>query len=455
MNIYIYVEIASRELDSKLLLATLAASRGHHVLVSDLSSIIEGVKAKVLSPGIFHDKSLTPTKNKISVHKLMKNNGSIITSIDEENNLINHGYEKFAKNRFSDLTLNDAEAVFGWGLEDYKTLEEIYSEYAHKFHMTGSPRIDLLKSKFSRYWQDSKIKFKKPFLLVASNFQANNMKSFHDTLNHLKDVGYFENDPAMFKKKFDEMAESYKRMYSFIEAVKFLSTNNNNYEIIFRPHPAENIEAWKVFLKGIPNLHVIREGSIAEWINKSFALLHNGCTSAIEATILGKQVITYMPFKLEHYTCEVPNSLGIQVKTLEELSINIKNSYNNFLENKSYKKNENNLRLISKKIFLDEKELASEKIIKIWEKLYKKELNVQTNWNKYKNFLFIKKNKKKISKILKKFQSKNSYLTKSNYKFPILNEKEIKKKVKKLNEILEIDKKIDCKLIGERTIIIK
>ena len=46
------------------------------------------------------------------------------------------------------------------------------------------------------------------------------------------------------------MAESYKRMYSFIEAVKFLSKNNNNYEIVFRPHPAENIEAWKVFLKG-------------------------------------------------------------------------------------------------------------------------------------------------------------------------------------------------------------
>ena len=157
MNIYIYVEIASRELDSKLLLATLAASRGHHVLVSDLSSIIEGVKAKVLSPGIFHDKSLTPTKNKISVHKLMKNNGSIITSIDEENNLINHGYEKFAKNRFSDLTLNDAEAVFGWGLEDYKTLEEINNKLdnfrggkpTHVLHSSGPLDIKMTPIKIA------------------------------------------------------------------------------------------------------------------------------------------------------------------------------------------------------------------------------------------------------------------------------------------------------------------
>ena len=35
MNIYLHVEISSRELDSKLLLATLAASRGHDIIVSD------------------------------------------------------------------------------------------------------------------------------------------------------------------------------------------------------------------------------------------------------------------------------------------------------------------------------------------------------------------------------------------------------------------------------------
>ena len=35
MNIYINVEISARELDSKLLLATLAAAKGHHVIVSE------------------------------------------------------------------------------------------------------------------------------------------------------------------------------------------------------------------------------------------------------------------------------------------------------------------------------------------------------------------------------------------------------------------------------------
>ena len=40
MNIYIHVEISVRELDSKLLLATIAASKGHQVIISDIETII-------------------------------------------------------------------------------------------------------------------------------------------------------------------------------------------------------------------------------------------------------------------------------------------------------------------------------------------------------------------------------------------------------------------------------
>ena len=75
MNIYLHIEISDRELDSKLLLGTLAASRGHDVIVSDLMGIMKGVKTGTLSPGIFHTKSLSPHKDKIDRHKLMIDNG--------------------------------------------------------------------------------------------------------------------------------------------------------------------------------------------------------------------------------------------------------------------------------------------------------------------------------------------------------------------------------------------
>ena len=102
MNIYIDVEISSRELDSSLLLAILAASKGHKVLISRLSEIILGFKSGILAPGIFHTKSLTPSRDKTARHKLLIDKGFGITSIDEEGALNDHGYDSFAKARYSD-----------------------------------------------------------------------------------------------------------------------------------------------------------------------------------------------------------------------------------------------------------------------------------------------------------------------------------------------------------------
>ena len=52
MNIYLHLEL-SVELDSKLLLATLAAEKGHNVIISNMREIMSGLRAGVFPPGIF------------------------------------------------------------------------------------------------------------------------------------------------------------------------------------------------------------------------------------------------------------------------------------------------------------------------------------------------------------------------------------------------------------------
>ena len=145
MNIYLHVEISARELDSKLLLAVLAASKGNEVLVSSIGFIINGLNTKVLAPGIYHTKSLTPSKNKIIRHQKIIDQGSKITSIDEEAGIDQDDYSEFAIDRYSDLSIEQASAVFGWGLNDTDTLKKIYSKNSQKIHKTGSPRADLWK----------------------------------------------------------------------------------------------------------------------------------------------------------------------------------------------------------------------------------------------------------------------------------------------------------------------
>ena len=76
----------------------------------------------------------------------MIDKGFMITSLDEEGNLNDYGYDGDAKTRFSDQTIEQSTAVFGWGADDVDTLKKVYPNYSHKIYKTGSPRADLWKA---------------------------------------------------------------------------------------------------------------------------------------------------------------------------------------------------------------------------------------------------------------------------------------------------------------------
>ncbi len=455
MNIYLHVEISSRELDSKLLLATLAASRGHDIIVSDLVGILKGISNNFLAPGIFHTKSLTPGEDKIKRHQELIDKGYMITSIDEEGNLNEHGYEAFAKQRYSNKTLEQASAVFGWGSEDVESLKEIYSKYSNKIYKTGSPRADLWKKSFTNYWKIPLNIPKKPFLLIASNLgYANNKRSFKEYVKFEKKIGRFDRDPNLVKKRFGETAEDFNKFFSFIEAIKFLSKNANDYDIVLRPHPSEDLETWKIFLSDIKNVHILREGSINVWLNKSFAVMHNSCTTALEATISKKPLITYIPFE-QNYASNLANELGHSVKTLEELSKKVSNILDSKNEdNKNH--DQNHLpEILSKKIYIDEDELAANKIIKVWEQIAREKFSKSSDIKKFTWFLKYDHFKQFIKLLIKKLIRYNLNSNEENHKFYPLNHNDIQERIERFQNILGIKEKIVCKLLSDRTLHIK
>ena len=115
-------------------------------------------------------------------------------------------------------------------------------------------------------------------------------------------------------------SDDYKRSIALIDAINYLGNNNDDkFDIIFRPHPTEDTDGWKFLLDGIPNVRVIHEGSINKWVNSSFAVLHSGCTTALEATVSEKPLITFDPFKPSLFLGQLANKLGHRVENLEDL----------------------------------------------------------------------------------------------------------------------------------------
>ncbi len=450
MNIYIGVEISIRELDSSLLLATVAASKGHQVIVSDLESITKGISSGLLAPGIFHAKSLTPADHKIARHQDMIDKGFMITSIDEEGGLDISGYEEFSKRRYSEKTISQSSAVFGWGSEDVETLKNVYAKHSQKIFKTGSPRADLWKSLFSDYWGKPKAIPSKPFLLISSNMGLANTKDpFYKLIESKKASGYYERDPKMFKKDMGRIGEDYLRTSAFIEAIQYLAVNSNGYDIVLRPHPTEDIEAWKFYLKDIPNVHVIREGSISAWVNNAFAVMHNRCTTALEATISKKPVVTYIPFKNMQYSDAPSNKVGYRAESKEDLLPIINKIFDDIKLGDQKNEIEQIPEVVSKKIYIDKNQLSAEKIVKVWDNLNNNNTR-PSNLKMFKWLLKAYKFRKMIGKVRRLLIGRFN----DNNKFPLLKSDDIYKRVSKLKKILKIDA-IKCELLSDRTILIK
>ena len=455
MNIYIDVETSSRELDAKLLLGIIAASRGHNVLVSHLTEILLGFESGSLSPGIFHTTSLAPSNEKILRHEKINNNGSKITSIDEEGGLIDKGYDKFSKLRYSEKTLEQSAAVFGWGSEDTETLKRVYPNQSKKIFNTGSPRADLWRSDFFKYWGSPKNIPKRPYLLISSNmFSASRFRPFYQNIKHLKNLGFFQRDPEFFFDQFKMEAEDNQKTLNFIYAINYLAKHNSGFDIVLRPHPVENKEAWKVFLEDLPNVYVENNNCITPWINNSFALMHNSCTSAIEASISGTPIITYTPFN-QKFAREIPNEIGYKVETLEKLSETVNNLFNEAKLKKNKDQSNKIPDIISNKIQMDKDELSAEKMIKIWESLDNKKLSKKNNLFMFKAKLKISNLRRIGGKIKKNLFPNRFGLFKENYKFPFLEKKDIYNRTKRLKSVLGINEKINCDLISNRTILIR
>ena len=88
---------------------------------------------------------------------------------------------------------------------------------------------------------------------------------------------------------------------------------------ILRPHPSENHEVWRRVISGLDNIRIIHEGNVVPWLMACQCLLHNGCTTAVEATVLGTPAISYQPVTSELYDYHLPNSLSYQAYNHEQV----------------------------------------------------------------------------------------------------------------------------------------
>jgi hypothetical protein len=205
VNVYIVVEVAARELEARLLLALVAAGRGHDVLLGDVDPRLQ---PDALPAGVFHDKSLTPGQEMRRQTELA-GLGHLVTSQDEEHGLLQPDYGLFMDRRFAPEALDVADRVMTWGPHDHGALREGRPAHADRLRMTGSPRVDLWRPEMLEHHRREPLPETagRPYVLFANNVTHLLGVNRFTTMIADKRGKYFEGtDDPLERQWFVEMA---------------------------------------------------------------------------------------------------------------------------------------------------------------------------------------------------------------------------------------------------------
>lgn len=250
------------------------------------------------------------------------------------------------------------------------------------------------------------------------------------------------------------MGSRQRLIVAFVEAIRHLSANSSGFDIVLRPHPVEDVETWKVLLDGLPNVHVVREGAMTSWVNHTFGVMHNGCTTAFEATITGRPVIAYTPFAQE-YELKAPNDLSRRISNLDELLDEVTRFFRSHQVSTVSIEGPRSLpQGLIEKIHIDD-ELAAEKIIRVWESLEIEDEGKKTDWRRFRRVLMRKKVRSFPAMLFHTLGGRSSQRSYSSQKFPGFDLSEIEAKVERLAALLDVHDTIQVKRLSKTVIMVK
>ena len=443
------MEMVKRELQGNLLLTIVSLKKYFNVYISDTNTFKYLLKKNLINPGIIHTKSITDGEVKSKFHQQLFKKNFLITAIDEEHGVIDdfNYKEYFLTNRISNKELSKVAAFFCWGKLDYMNLRKYFVKSKNKFHLTGSPRVDIWKKKvnFIKSKRKNKI-FDKPYILICTNFSyANNINSYREIIYQKKRKGYYDRSPKLLKENQDFYPYQKKLIIKFVELINNLTKEFPNYNFCVRPHPVENINYWHKKLHKKKNLFITNERESSFWIKNCKLMIQSGCTTGCEGVISNKFVVNYIPVKYKGFG-DFLKKVSLNIKNPDEIYDIIKNFKKINFKRSKYQK------ILNERIKFKGKRLAVENISNVWVELSKKifffnnnNLLIGLNLIIYENFKSILL----IIILILKGKYKNIQ-TKLNYKFPKIKRKIIEKELENLSRDFKLTKKIKVTKLGKK-----
>jgi len=295
------IEITNRELEGVLLTALKLARKGHEIYIGpkfELDYLLSDIKPDIYI-GTRSDKFSYP------IFETLKRSGTAIAVVDSEGApVIEYRY----RTRHLRDGMKFIDKFFAWGEKGKQILAEEKLLDADKIVVSGAPWFDLqeIKGLYEKDIQKIKQKYPGSYVLFNSKLFGVNHK-----IKEAQDIYASVNKEAVlyYRQLFNNLNENLKKLVSQFPDEHF----------VLRPHPLENISFYKEYFKDDKNVSVDNEMNARGWILASKMVLHNGCTTGLEAAILRKPVVAYQEIRNDRYDAMLFNEASISVTDFEHL----------------------------------------------------------------------------------------------------------------------------------------
>ena len=310
-SLLIPVETLNREFDAKLLLSLIAVGAGFEPVIGSRQRMFDEMPR--FPESIYLSKGLR-VGNRAHV-SLLDKLGHIVIGLDEEALL--RQSDDMLLLMLDDETFNRFRLLYAWGESNAAVWRRFSGYRGTPILNVGNPRLDLLRPELRPFFAQDIARLELrygPYVLFSTNFSL---------ANHFM-PGFVR---MRFASRPSEEAEAYKwavyehkcRLFeAFKDLVPKLARAIAPTNLVIRPHPSENADSWRQVATE-PNIHVVHEGPIAPWIMAATALLHNGCTSAIEAAVTGTPAYAYRPVRAQGLDIDLPNAVSRNFDTADDI----------------------------------------------------------------------------------------------------------------------------------------
>lgn len=312
-SLLIPVETLNREFDGKLLLALCAAEHGLPAIIGGRTSMHERLPA--LPRSIYLSKDVRSASRR--VFRLLEALGHTIVALDEEA-LARFDDDLFLKQIDPDA-FPRARVLFAWGEANAAVWRQSQWYTGAPIITSGNPRTDMMRMELRPFHAPEIASLKDrfgDFVLFNSNFGVVNHFIPGQTRFRVADwvppedvdefrAGFLRHRRALFEH--------------FLALIPSLSRAIAPRTLVVRPHPSEDAEAWREVAKDLPNVAVVHEGSVVPWLAAASVLIHNGCTSAVEAAAIGTPALAFRPVLSDTFDVHLPNSLSENYSEAEAL----------------------------------------------------------------------------------------------------------------------------------------